>query len=517
MANISFITLYDKGCLGVRHLSSFLKKAGHTSSIIYLGKHEGKLKSKTDAIISDEDLWIGVNEYGKDIIRSYSDPISENDTQILLDLLNKLNPDAIGFSLRSMFLDSAIQLTRRIREKFNKPIIFGGIAATGEPEKCIQHADMICLGEGEDTILEIAKRIDGNKSLTDVKNLWVRSGNNVYKNELYPLEQDLDKFPFPDYSSQEKFWICNAELTENDKSIGNMSKYTYEMVTSRGCPFSCTYCCNDLLKEVYKGQKCLRRRSVENVIAELKEAKSRYGIRSVLFKDEVFTFNLNWIEKFTKVYKKEINLPFWCYTYPSFADEKILSLLKDCGMFNITMGIQSGSENILYNIFNRRTPVDKIINAAKALEDLKLPIRPRYDIITNNPFEKEEDCRQTLELLMKLDKPVDFGLTKLSFIPGSRIAKMREQAKVTGKPDEKRYKFWNALYLLTQYRFFPNWLIRVLSKSKFLRKNPAFLGPLLIFKFFEMKYQEALSLLKQCLPKGLILFLKQIRYMLKRY
>ncbi|MBN1354158.1 MAG: hypothetical protein JW994_05790, partial [Candidatus Omnitrophica bacterium] len=102
MANISFITLYDKGCLGVRYLSSLLKEKGHASSIIYLGKHEGKIKSKKDALAPDDNLWIGVNEYGKDIIRSYSDPIGENDTEILLNLLGRQKPDLIGFSLRSM-------------------------------------------------------------------------------------------------------------------------------------------------------------------------------------------------------------------------------------------------------------------------------------------------------------------------------------------------------------------------------------------------------------------------------
>ncbi|MBN1354097.1 MAG: B12-binding domain-containing radical SAM protein, partial [Candidatus Omnitrophica bacterium] len=415
------------------------------------------------------------------------------------------------------FLDTAIQLTRRIRQKLSTPVIFGGIAATGEPEKCIRHADMVCLGEGEESMLEIAERIDGARSLRDIKNLWVRSGNAVYKNALYPLEQNLDRLPFPDYSADSKFWILNSRIVENDPSIGNMSRYTYEMMTSRGCPFSCTYCCNDILRGVYKGQKYLRRRSVENVINELKEAKSRYGIKSVLFKDEVFTFDINWIKEFAGIYKREIALPFWCYTYPLFAEEKILNLLKDCGMFSITMGIQSGSENILYNVFNRRTPVDKIVNAARKLESLKLPIQPRYDIITNNPFEEEEDCRETLELLMKLKKPADFSLTKLSFIPGSRITEMRKSANITGKTDERRYRFWNTLYLLTQYRFLPNRFIRALSRNRFLRRKPAFLAPLLVFKWIEAKCRDILSLAKRCLPKGLLLFLKRIRYVLKKY
>ncbi len=517
MVNVSFITLYDKGCLGVRYLSSLLKEKGHTCSIIYLGRHEGKIKSKKDTLISNKNLWIGVNEYGKDIIRSYSDPIGEKDTEILLNLLDRRKPDIIGFSLRSMFLDTAIELTHRIRQKLRIPVIFGGIAATSEPEKCIRHADMVCLGEGEETMLEVANRLDKKQSLKDINNLWVRDNGNIYKNELNPLEQNLDKLTFPDYTPDNKFWIFNSKIVENDPSIGNMSEYTYEMMTSRGCLFSCTYCCNELLKKIYYGQKYLRRRSVENIIAELKEAKKTHGIKSVLFKDEVFTFDLGWIKEFARIYKEEIALPFWCYTYPSFADATILGLLRDSGMFNVTMGIQSGSENILYNVFNRKTPVKKIVKAATTLDRLNLPVRPRYDIITNNPFETEEDCRQTLELLMKLDKPVDFGLTKLSFIPGSKIADMRREKNIKGKPDEKRYIFWNNLYLLTQYRFFPNRLIEALSRSKFFRQNPKFLHPLLMAKIIEIKCQNISASLKQCLPKSLILFFKRIRYILKGY
>jgi radical SAM superfamily enzyme YgiQ (UPF0313 family) len=516
MANISFITLYDKGCLGVRYLSSLLRKKGHSTSVIYLERHEGKLKNKKDVFTSDENLWIGVNEYGTDLIRSYSDPISEKDIDILLELLQRLKPDAVAFSLRSMFLDSAIQLTRHIRQRFNFPVIFGGIAATCEPEKCIQYSDIVCLGEGEQSMLEIAERIDTGRSFNDIDSLWIRHDGTIYKNRLYPLEQNLDRLPFPDYTAENKFWIFNSNLVEQDASIGNMSEYTYEIMTSRGCPFSCNYCCNSLYKEMYRGQRWLRRRSIENVIAELREAKDRYNIKSVLFRDEVFTSDWNWIKEFSQVYKREIALPFWCNTHPLFADARILNSLKDCGMYNVTMGIQSGSENILYNAYNRKTPVEKIVNAAAILEQLNLPIRPRYDIISNNPFEAKEDCRQTLELLMKLAKPVNFGITKLSFIPNTRLAVMAKN-KSMNEEAKKLYRFWNNLYLLNQYRFFPNGLIRGLSKNRFLRNYPRLLQLLLTGKFVELKCQGLLKLIKARLPKGLVLFLKRVRYLLKRY
>lgn len=517
MAKITFITLYDKGCLGVRYLSSVLKKEGHSISIIYLGTHEGKIKNKRDTSIDGDDLWVSINEYGADLIRSYSDPINNEDIDILLDLLMKQKPDLIGFSLRTMFLNTAIKLTENIRSKINAPIIYGGIAATSEPERCLEYADMVCIGEGEYSMLELANLLDKGEFLLSIKNLWMRHNGKIYKNTLLSLEQDLDKIPFPDYESKNKFLIFNSKLIENDPSIGNMSRFTYELVTSRGCPFACNYCCNDLLKSLYAGQRFLRRRSVRNVIDELKEAKIKYNIKSVLFKDEIFTFGLKWIQEFVSAYKKEIGLPFWCYTHPSFADEQILHLLKDSGMFSITMGIQSGSEDMLYKIFNRPTPYQKIIEAAFILEKLKLPVKPRYDIITNNPFETEDDRQKTLELLMKLPKPVNFGLTKLSFIPGSKIVKMIKNSSSDVKSKEEKYKFWNKLYLLNQYRFFPNFLIRFLRDNAFAKNNTQVLQLLLFPKFLEIKLQNFISRIKCSIPSGILLLLKHLRYILKGY
>jgi len=516
MAKIVFITLYDKGCLGVRYLSSVLKDAKHHTSIIYLGSHGGEVKKRNDTFF-DEDLWVGVNEYGADLIRSYSEAISEEDIAILLSLLEKENPDIIGFSLRTMFLNTAAALTERIRSRIKAKIIYGGIAATCEPKRCLDYADMACMGDGEYSMLELANRFDKGLALDDINNIWVHNNGSLKMNPILPLQQNLDGIPFPDYEPEGKFSILKSQLVKNDPSIGNMNRFTYEIMTSRGCSFSCSYCCNDVLRRLYSGQNFLRRRSVENVINELKLAKDKHNIKSVLFKDEIFTFDFDWVKEFSRRYKGEIGLPFWCYTHPSFANEEMLRVLKGAGMFSITMGIQSGSRDILYKVFNRPTPPEKIVEVAGILEKLNLPIKPRYDIITNNPFENESDRRKTLELLMLLPKPVNFGLTKLSFIPGTRISKALEDGPLAKKADSKTYEFWNSLYLLNQYKLFPNFLISFLSNRRLIKNNPGVLKLLLFPKFLEIKFQEAIDGIKRVLPTGTILFLKRLRQAVKGY
>lgn len=517
MAKVSFITLYDKGCLGIRYISSFLKQAGHSTDIIYLGRHEGKIKSKNEAVLPDEDLWVGINEYGAELIRSYSDPIQNKEIVILTDLLARRRPDIVAFSLRTMFLNTARQITESIRSRVKAPVIYGGIAPTCEPERCMQYADMICLGEGEQSMLKLVDAIDNGRAPDDIGNIWSRRGRDIRRNPVLPLEQDLDSLPFPDYAAENKFAIRDCRLVENDPAIGNMSRFTYEIMTSRGCPFACSYCCNDLLRNLYPKQSFLRRRSVANVIDELKTAKERHNIRSVLFRDEVFTYDLDWIREFSARYRSEVNLPFWCNTHPMLVNEEILKILKSDGMFSITMGIQSGSENVLFNVFNRRTPGGRIINAANILKRLDLSDNPRFDMITDNPFETEEDCRKTLELLMHLPKPVNFGLTKLSFIPGTKIAKVSLDGAPGKSVSAKARLFWNLLYLLNQYKFFPNRLIVFLSKRKFVKQHPCLLYIFLLPKFLEIKFREFSAKVKSSLPPGLVLILKRVRYRLKGY
>ena len=267
----------------------------------------------------------------------------------------------IGFSVTSIARDTAILLTKAVKSKYPDVfIVWGGIDVTTSPDVAVKYPDAVCIGEGY-TILDLLHNLETGKSVNKIKNLWIKKGNEIIRNNLRPLVQDLNSLPAPDFSFENKFSINEDELITNDTSINN-EPGIYTIMTSMGCPFSCSYCCNNYLRNLYKGQKYLRRKSVELVIEELKEAKKNYVIRYVDFYDEVFTFDKEWIKKFARLYKKEIKIPFWCNVSPFFVDEEVLMMLKDCGLDSVTMGIQSGSEKILFEKYNRKTPVSEIKN-----------------------------------------------------------------------------------------------------------------------------------------------------------
>ena len=479
MARIAFISLYTKGTIGIRYLSSVLKEHSHSISIIYLKGYETFLKKDLkDEDLPEDELNMGLSSEG-DIVDCFQRRITEKEMSILLNLLEELNPDIIALTLESRKIKTAIRVTREIKKKFDKIVIWGGIGPTIDPEGCINFTDMVCVGEGEEVILELANKLDGGNDLTRIQNLWVRNRDTIIRNEVRPLIQDLDKIPFPDYDPINKYDITNGHLIRNTSSLNNFEG-VYEIMASRGCPFSCSYCFNDSLRRLYKKQEFVRQRGVENVIEELKIAKEKHKVHHVSFYDDIFIFDKRWIREFSGLYKEKIGLPFWCYVHPLFSDRERLMLLKDCGLDAVSLGIQSGSERILDDVFDRHTSVEQILSASQVLHDLE--IRYTIDIITNNPFENEDDCQKTLGLLLRLPRPISVGgdrLSLLSFFPNYRITNMLKDNELDKNIDQKRYSFYNSLYLLTQHKVIPKKWISLLQKNKYLRRHPDILVKLL--------------------------------------
>lgn len=480
--NIVLISCYDRGCSGNRILSSVLKRSGHQVSLVYLKEHRTCIKRHGDtneSVIMHE----VVNEAGEDVVLSYGSPISTKEIDLLINLLRNIKPGLIGFSLRSISVDLLKEHMFRIKKSTGTPIIWGGIGPTLEPEKCLRYADIVCIGEGEEAILELADKMERGEDIYSIRNLLFKKGDTLVKNTCRPLIQDLDALPFPDIEPDNKFTIENDCLIAKDERIGNMDKGFYDITTSRGCPFSCSYCCNDFFRKLYQGENYVRRRSVDNVLKELEAAKEKRPIHTVYFKDDVFTYNWNWIKEFCSEYPRRIGTRFWCYTHPLYVKQDNLEALKKAGLYYITMGIESGSENVLFNIFKRKTPKERILQAGKILNELGLKNGARYDLIVNNPFEKDEDCRNTLELLCDMPRPLNIGLSKLSFFPGYLLSEMLNDKLIDEhRNNGKKYLFWNCLYLLTQYKNISKKIIIRFSRSAFLYKHPWFLKQLLLPK-----------------------------------
>jgi Fe-S oxidoreductase len=264
----------------------------------------------------------------------------------------------------------------------------------------------------------------------------------------------LDTIPFKDISSENQYLIEDNVLTRNISWVNNTENNRFFLVSSRGCPYNCSYCCEDFYKNLYLHQKFLRRRSVQNVVQELEEAKKSINYKEVLFEDEVFSFDYEWLEKFKDLYVKRINLPFICYIYPNRDIEKILKTLKESGLFSTCLAIQSGSERINKEIFFRKFSKDLFLQTAQILKSLGIAFYS--DIITFNPFETENDLKATLNILSELPKPFHISVNKLYTLKGTKIfdivnKKVNESGNRYQIPERIFYYYARLFWLATRY------------------------------------------------------------------
>jgi len=199
--------------LATEYLSSYLKKNGHETELIFDSQIFARGVFRTKAISNFFDV---KKELAKEIISK--------------------KPDLIGISVFSANYQRALTISRELKKISPKtPIIFGGIHPTSVPEVVIKEkcVDMVCVGEGEEAMLELLDSYKNNQVDTSIRNIWFKNAKHIIKNQVRPLISNLDNLPFPDK---------NAFYQTQPKNM----KDEYCCISSRGCPFACSYCGNSV-------------------------------------------------------------------------------------------------------------------------------------------------------------------------------------------------------------------------------------------------------------------------------
>jgi radical SAM superfamily enzyme YgiQ (UPF0313 family) len=262
--------------------------------------------------------------------------------------------DILAFSITSGNYYQCLEICQRIKKEFDIFTIFGGPHATLFPE-IIEEAcvDGVCIGEGEKSIVEFANKYQRGESITDIKNWWIKQNDRIYRNPVRPLITDLDELPFPD-----------RELFRHFHSSGQR---VHAIETTRDCPYNCTHCYQGAYSNIYK-DKGIRKRSVDNVLKELREIKESFLVDSFFFIDDTFILNYEWVEEFTIRYRKEIHLPFFCYVRANLVTPNLVKQLKEGGCITAGMGIESGDDYVRNFILKRKMTREEIITASKLIK-----------------------------------------------------------------------------------------------------------------------------------------------------
>lgn len=335
---------------GIGYISSVLKADGHQTSLLHI----------TRSVSRDK----------------------------LLGEIKKCKADLIAFSSTTFQYPLVEKYSSWIKEEIDAPIICGGIHTTLCPDQALSSKgiDMICVGEGEYPMLELVRKMENGESIYDIQNLWIKKPDGVIrKNPVRPLISNLDELPFPD---RELF---------NYKRLLRLTGSVAEFIAGRGCPYNCTYCCNHVLKKIYKGKGAyIRIRSIENVLAEIRNVTENYNVKTLQFHDDTFTLLHKWVEEFCEKYPKEFDLPFWCNVRVETVNKKILSSLKKAGCEAIYIGLESGNEWLRRTVLKRHMTNQQIIKTFRIAHEVGL--RTLSFNMVGMPFETPEMVEETIEL-----------------------------------------------------------------------------------------------------------------------
>lgn len=336
------------------------------------------------------------------------------------NILKSFKPDVVGITSMTIQYASALQ-TARITKEWdpNCTVIMGGSHASVMPRTMIEwpYTDIVVKGEGEEVFIEIIQRLkDGRKDFQDIGGVITK--NTQSKLDDLPLEvADLDGLPFPDRGA-----LINLEnYSPEDMGL---------MLTSRGCPYHCSYCSNFTRKT--------RFRSVENVLCEIEQVKETFGASQFMFKDDSFTLKRKRVEDLCQqMYKRKTKILWEATTRLDLIDDNLVKLMKRAGCNRIGVGIESGDQEML-NIYNKRLTKEQIRNGISCLN--KNNIFWTGYFMMGLPMERKEQVYKTLEFMKELAPPyAAIGVYKP--YPGTGLFKKAQELDLVSEDVTNEYFF----------------------------------------------------------------------------
>ncbi|QQR92102.1 MAG: cobalamin-dependent protein [Candidatus Iainarchaeum archaeon] len=355
-------------------------------------------------------------------VRVMDCPVNGYTVANVLDEITNFKPEVIGLAAITSLAHVTKQICEVIKNQWpEKTIILGGPHPTVMPQEVSKemNADIIIGGEADGIISDVVKNLDAYK-----KKRVVDAGRVM----------QLDSLPFP-----ARHLVDMRKYT----SLPNTYKHdphTFQVMTSRGCPFTCTFC--------HDAKGVFRQRSVENVIAELHELKEKYHITEVAFWDDILTLNKQWVAKFCEAMEKE-KLIWSCYSRLDLVDEPMLRAMKKAGCWNIFFGIEAGSQDLLDNIKKKMT-VEQMREKVKLVKKCGIEIRGSFMI--GLPGETPEKARQTIQFAIDLD-PDYAQFTITTPYPGTELWKTAEQyGSLDRNQNFTSWTEWQPVFLPSGYK-----------------------------------------------------------------
>lgn len=372
--------------LGIEYLSAVLKERGHSTSLVF-----------DPCLFADFVLGFPSLAW-----------LVDRRAEVIEKVLEE-EPDLVAFSVMTNTYRWAIDTANAIKRRSNVPIVFGGVHVTSVGDVVLEEpaVDFIVRGEGEYALADLADSLDGTRFDTAIQNLGYRAPDGrPVTNPLRPTIDDLDTLPFPDKTLYDRTSL--------------RSDFLYTVMAARGCTFACSFCNNSMNKRIYRGNgKWMRRRSPENVLAELRAAREHYRFTAVSFCDEIFTGDSEWIDEFCPAYAREIGVPYICVIHPSHLNPKLAETLASSGCKKVDVGVQT-TDDELRKLIHRPGAADTVACSFKLLRERGVSVYAEN--IFGLPGQTEEHLVETARFYNE-NRPSIIKVYWLSYFPGTDIVR----------------------------------------------------------------------------------------------
>lgn len=319
--------------------------------------------------------------------------------------VSKINPDIVGLTFTTFDYDSALNVAKIVKQINDEIItVVGGHHVNALPVETMKERffDIGIVGEGEFTMLELVEALSKGKKVNKIRGIVWRKNKRIFKTKPRPLIKNLDALPFP----ARDLLINKGRYPPH--VMGNM-------ITSRGCPYSCNFCTTPVMYG-----NAIRLRSAKNVFGEMEKVNSDYNTLFFTFHDDLCTFNRRRIIELCNLIKEnKLDVMWTCITRADLLDKDLIEKMKSAGCFGISIGVESGSQEIL-NKIQKQIDVDRLKQVSKMIKEMDINLHLFFSV--GHADETENSLKMTERMINELN-PDTLNVARVNPFPSTKIYK----------------------------------------------------------------------------------------------
>ncbi|WP_052360148.1 B12-binding domain-containing radical SAM protein [Solidesulfovibrio alcoholivorans] len=337
--------------------------------------------------------------------------LHDRDWPLVEAMLSESAPGLVGISCFTFGRANAMRLAELSKRLFPEvPVVMGGPHATFFPDQVLAsgNVDVVVLGEGENTIVQLARRLAQGRAPDDVRGIAFLRDGHVRLTPPRESVTDLDVFPFPAYDAFDLTQYKSPEIPPQYQELTGT-----HVMTSRGCPFHCEFCS---VNKFFNGKWAFR--SPGNVADELEKLVADRGVRHVYFSDDLFSLNhQRTIGICREILDRKLNLVWMAETRVDCVNEEMLAWMRKAGCYRVYYGVESGSPRILKSV-NKGFTVEQVARAFALTH--RAGIEPSCFLMVGNPGETPETIDETIALIREIRPATSPIVGITTILPGTR-------------------------------------------------------------------------------------------------